>query len=178
MTATRFNEAFVQLAPEEPGTFRKKVARLLPCVQIAYMDINRPELKHCWAWTKNTLGESNTQIYLCEYFSRRFDLVRSDTQEWKTMVFFMGICLLHEVGHLFQRWMDEKKTLIIYPNLFEEGGEFIERFLFNGVFSVEAAFENVKTKRIGDDFSLDKDPYIVGNILKIVSKLFSSFYII
>ena len=92
-----------------------------------------------WAYTTAQTGEANLVIHINELFGLRVAALGRDDQIYRSVTWFEAICLLHELGHLMQRWNQVEKT----PDTIIEAGIQMETCVFGfGIYILYRVVDN------------------------------------
>lgn len=115
-----------------------RVQELVPRVVLTYIS----HTGEFWARASHDLGESNLTIEISDYFPRRIQTILTPLPgdqdqeepinphaliEYRNLIFFQAASILHELGHLLNRWAYIDKSLD--QNL--EAGYYLEEKFFH-----------------------------------------------
>ena len=111
-----------------------------------------------------TYRRSNAKIHINNLFEKRLKMDSLDEKERKIIIIYIGIVILHEVGHLVFRWNGITET----PEKFKMGGtldagDFLEVHIFTSRISI--IIQNDPKNK-----DWDENMPIIGNFIFFVNK--------
>lgn len=124
------SDVFNQLVNVEFDIAPDRLQALLPQVEIKYVDHDGTFL----ARVSRVKGEDNRTILVSDFFTRRIGVILAtnqnnqlhDNAEYRILIIFLAVSLLHEVAHLMNRWSGLDSS----ANQDFEAGFFLEEYLF------------------------------------------------